>query len=90
MRQSLLLLAAFWLGSLTAQAPPEITLTQISPREWVDLKKISFVQMPIFTSPPPGCLDCQTRWGGSFVVDGHETPFLAVADDTMRKLVEGR
>lgn len=69
---------------------PTTKLTKISNREWVDLSKVSFVQLPVWVHIPPSLCpagSCQERWGGSLVVEGYEHAFTAEADDVMKKLV---
>lgn len=75
-------------GLLFAQPPPTLKLTQLSSREWVDLSKVSFVRWPVYTDPH-GCLDCQTRWGADFIVDGVNVGYSEEAEVTLRKLLGG-
>ncbi len=79
-----------WLANpvfLGAQPPPALHLTQLSSREWVDLSKLSLVRLPVYTPPPPGCFDCQTRWGADYIIGGVQQAYTEEAEVTLRKML---
>ncbi len=60
-------------------------LLKVSDREYVDLSKVSFIRLPIYT---PGCPECQTRWGDMLIVDGGQTNGFSVeAEAKLRELL---
>ncbi len=84
---SALLLCAVGFDIAKGQAPKQITtLTQLSPREWVDISKVTYVQLPVYI-PTPGCNDCSTRWGAGLVVDGVRLEFSEEAEVEVRRLL---
>ncbi len=72
---------------LSAQPPKQFTnLTQLSPREWVDLSKVTYVQLPVYV-PVPGCVDCAARWGSGIIVDGVRIEYSEEAEVEVRRLL---
>ncbi len=75
--------------SLPAQQPPArlTNLTKLSDREWVDLSKVTYVQLPVYI-PVPGCVDCASRWGAGLVVDGVRLEYSEEAEVEIRRLLK--
>ncbi len=69
------------------QSPKNLTtLTQLSSREWIDLSKVSYVELPVYTTTP-GCADCNNRWGAFIVVDGVHIDYTEEAEVEVRRLL---
>jgi len=88
-----LLAAGLVVAFLTAEAQPLPTasalphLTRLSEREFVDLSKVSFIRLPVYVTAPPGCNDCQTRWGADIIVDSTVITYSVEAEAELRKLL---
>ncbi len=73
--------------SLPAQPPSRFAnLTKLSDREWVDLSKVTYVQLPVYI-PVPGCNDCASHWGSGLIVDGVRIEYSEEAEVEIRKLL---
>ncbi len=73
---------------MPAQAPVRLAnLTKLSDREWVDLSKVTYVQLPVYI-PVPGCVDCASRWGAGLVVDGVRLEYSEEAEVEIRRLLK--
>ncbi len=74
---------------LPAQPPPArlTNLTKLSDREWVDLSRVTYVQLPVYI-PVPGCNDCASRWGSGLVVDGVRLEYSEEAEVEIRRLLK--
>jgi hypothetical protein len=81
--------ALWYLGTRPAQGQSVVQLgqlTQISNREFVDLSKLSYVILPVYTPDDPSCSpNCQRRWGATMVVDGKEETFTEDAEKWFRE-----
>ncbi len=75
------------IATVKAQSTQKFSnLTQLSPREWIDTSKVTYVQLPVYI-PTPGCNDCSTRWGAGLVVDGVRLEFSEEAEVEVRRLL---
>ncbi len=70
-----------------SQPPTHLAnLTKLSDREWVDLSKVTYLQLPVYI-PVPGCTDCASRWGAGLVVDGVRLEYSEEAEVEIRRLL---
>ncbi len=82
------ILCIFVAPSLRSQPPARLAnLTKLSDREWVDLSKVTYVQLPVYI-PVPGCVDCASRWGAGLVVDGVRLEYSEEAEVEIRRLLK--